>query len=79
MLKKVFLRFGITSGQGIEYSGYLNFIYPYQSGVLRDLQSNKIKKYEEFDKINKSFRPSDSVITAFLLILEEEIKTEKKI
>ena len=74
VLRKVFVRYGINSSNGIQYTSYLNFIYPFNSGVLRELLTNRIKKYQELDRIQKNSRPSDSVITAFLLLLEEEIK-----
>lgn len=79
VLKRVFAKYGISTANGIQYTSYLNFIYPYNSGVLRDLLTNKVKKYQELDRIYKNSRPSDSVITAFLLLMEEEIKTEKRI
>jgi len=74
LIRKILSRYGINSSNGIAYTSFLKFIYPYNSGVLRELLSNRIKKYPEMDKMNKNRRPSDSVITAFLLLLEEEIK-----
>ncbi|TXH53650.1 MAG: hypothetical protein E6Q89_09190 [Bacteroidia bacterium] len=74
LIKKILSHYGINSSNGIAYTSFLRFIYPYNSGVLRELLSNRIKKYPEMDKMNKNHRPSDSVITAFLLLLEEEIK-----
>jgi hypothetical protein len=39
------MRYNINSNNGIQYTAYLNFLYPYNSGVLRELLTNKIKKY----------------------------------
>lgn len=41
----MFNRYGINSSNGVQYTSYLNFLYPYNSGILRDLLNNKIKKY----------------------------------
>jgi hypothetical protein len=35
LLKKMFARYGIHGNKGFSYTAYLNFVYPYNSGVLR--------------------------------------------
>jgi hypothetical protein len=47
VLKKIFNRYGINLNNGISYTSFLNFIYPYNSTILRELLNNKIKKYGE--------------------------------
>lgn len=63
----------------MSYTAFLKFIYPYNTGILRELSTNRVKAYPEFDKYQKNLRPADSVITGFLLLLQEELTVEQKV
>ena len=51
----------------------MNYIYPFNSTVLRDISVNKFKNYQQLEKLQKNVRPDPNVITGFLLLLQEEI------
>lgn len=78
LLGRVFSRYN-TNKDNIQYSQFIKFIYPWNTGVLRDVTVNRLKNYQKIDKIQRNVRPSDSVLTAFLLLIDHEMLVEKKI
>ena len=77
LLGKIFMRY--QASEELKYTSFLSFIYPVNTGVLREITTNRVKKYPEVDKYQKNLRPADSVITGFLLLLQEELMAEKKV
>lgn len=47
--------------------------------MLRDVAINRVKNYPSLDRLQKNLRPSDSVLTAFISLIDQEIIVEKKI
>lgn len=58
MLRGVFGRYGVVVGNGVQYTGYLGFLLPYGSAVLREVLTNKVRHYAEMDKMQRNCRPS---------------------
>ena len=71
IIGKIFTRYHM--GWNPCYTDFLNFIYPYNSSILREIANNRMKIYPDLDRHQKNLRPADSVITGFLLLIQEEI------
>lgn len=78
ILGRIFSRYDINK-DNIQYRQFIKFLYPWNTGVLREVTVNRVKNYQKIDKIQRNVRPSDSVLTAFLLLLDHEILVERKI
>ena len=46
-LARMFSRIGIQKSNRMAYTEFLNYVYPFNSSILRDVLTNKFKNYEQ--------------------------------
>lgn len=64
------------SGKKIwNYSDFLEFIYPFNSAVLREISNMHLKRYPKLEK----YGVHESIVAGFLMLMTEQISLIRKL